>query len=350
MAAKIKDIANALNVSASTVSLVLNNKPGVGTDTRERVLNYVNANGLNINTRKNLLNNKSIGFIIYKKHGKVVSDTPFFSQVIEGIEAEARKNGYNLSITYVNAAEKGAGLMRYLKQNSPEGVILLATEMEQKDLQEFERMNIPFVFLDNSFADEHVDSVFIGNERASCEAVSYLIETGHHDVGYLHSAVHINNFDSRQKGYCLALMKHGIPAKEEDVFLLDSTIEGAYEDMRRILAGGRKIPAALFADNDIIAVGAMKAIKEFGLRIPEDISVIGFDDMPYCELADPPLSTVRVSKQYMGRLAVRRLVEKIESHESKADYVKIEVGTQLVLRKSVSNQRRKTLKQECTAG
>lgn len=336
MVSRIKDIAKSLNVSTATVSLVLNNKPGVGAETRERVLHYISENGLNINTRKYTLNNKNVGFFIYKRHGKVVSDTPFFSQVIEGIEAEARKFGYNLSITYFKAEEETEQLSRYLSQNQPEGVVILATEMDRKDLAVFERMQIPAVYLDNEFEEEHVDSIFIGNERGSREAVEHLIAMGHRDVGYLHSAVHISNFDYRQKGYRRALEENGIAVNDENIFLLDSTIEGAYADMRRLLRSGVKLPSAVFADNDIIAVGAMKAMKEFGLRIPEEVSIIGFDDMPYCDLADPLLSTVHVSKKYMGRIAMHKLIERVQSRTKNDSYVKTEVGTELVLRRSVS--------------
>lgn len=336
MVSRIKDIAKALNVSAATVSLVLNNKPGVGALTRERILNYVSENNITTNTRKYSPNGKNIEFLIFKKTGKVVSDTPFFSQVIEGIEAETRKNGYNLTIIYVKAQDGIGQLSRFFSQNQPEGAVVLATEMDRRDLGEFQQSEFPMVFLDNCFESEHVDSIYIGNERGSCEAVSYLISKGHRDVGYLHSAVQISNFDYRQAGYRLALSQNGIPFREENVFLLDSTIEGACTDMRRMLRSGAKLPSALFADNDIIAVGAMKAIKEAGIRIPEDVSIIGFDDMPYCELADPLLSTVRVSKQYMGCVSVRRLIEKIEHRSRRAEFVKIEVGTQLVERSSVS--------------
>lgn len=335
MTVKIKEIAKSMNISPTTVSLILNNRPGVGAETRERVLNYINENGLNVNTRKSAASGRSIGFFIYKKHGKVVSDTPFFSQVIEGIESEARKNGYNLSISYLKASPKGSQLANFLGQGLPGGVILLATEMDENDLTDFEQLNVPMVILDNCFADDHVDAVYIGNERGSSEAVSYLIHAGHREVGYLHSAVPITNFDCRSRGYRHALEAAGLPVKEDNIFLLDSTVDGACSDMKKYLEAGRRLPTAFFADNDLIAIGAMKALKEAGLRIPEDISIIGFDDMPYCAMAEPPLSTVQVYKQYMGEMAVRRLVEKMESTDSEGEYLKAEVGTQLVLRASV---------------
>lgn len=334
MVSRIKDIAKSLNVSAATVSLVLNNKPGVGAETRERILKYINENGLSINTRKCALSNKNISFLVYQKHGKVVSDTPFFSKVIEGIEFESRKHGYNLSITYIKGRKEIEEFSHSVNRNQLDGIVVLATEMEGEDLALFQRSTVPIVYLDNSFDAEHVDSIFIGNERGSHEAVSYLISMGHRDVGYLHSAVRISNFDYRQKGYLEALKENRISFQKDHIFLLDSTIEGAFADMHQILQSGVKIPSAVFADNDIIAVGAMKAIKEFGLRVPEDISIIGFDDMPYCRLTEPLLSTVRVSKKYMGRLSVQRLVEKIENR-SQSGYVKIEVGTELVTRESV---------------
>lgn len=334
MTIKIKDIAKALDISPSTVSLVLNNKPGVGPETREKVMNYIAENGYSVSTsKKYAMNNQNIGFIVYKKHGKVVSDTPFFSQVIEGIESESRKNGYNLTITYIDKTEETGQLLKYLSQNPPEGIILLATEMEKQNLAEFESIPVPIVLLDNCFDGLHLDMISIDNEEGAYEATQYLIEMGHKNIGYLHSSVLINNFTRRQSGFLDALRDNGLTVDPKNIFNVDSTIDGCYVDMRRQLEAGAKLPTALFADNDIIALGAIKALKEFKIRIPEDVSVIGFDDMPFCDLSDPALSTVKVFKQSMGKLAVDRLVEKIDNNTG--DYIKTEVGTQLMKRNSV---------------
>jgi DNA-binding LacI/PurR family transcriptional regulator len=334
MSIKIKDIANALDLSSATVSLVINNKPGVRNETREKIFNYINEHGYNMSAKKvSLVQNRNIRFIVYKKHGKVVSDTPFFSQLIEGIEAESRKSGYNLVVSYDNKSEDDMELLKYLTKNPPEGIIILATEMSRSDFSEFEKIPVPIVLLDNSFDGEKIDTVAINNELGAFEATAHLIEMGYNEIGYLHSSVNINNFTKRKNGFQKALDSKNIQLKENLIFSLDSTIEGAYMDMLQLLKSGVTLPGALFADNDIIAFGAIKAMKEFKIRIPEDISIIGFDDMPFCTLSEPTLSTIKVFKQRMGMIAVSRLIEKIEGDAP--EFVKIEVGTELVIRDSI---------------
>ena len=205
--------------------------------------------------------------------------------------------------------------------------------MERRNLSEFEKILVPIVLLDNCFEGAHIDTVAINNAQGSYEAVRYLIEMGHTKIGYLQSSVVIDNFVSRKRGFQRAMEESGIQIDEEYMFYIDSTVDGSFSDMSRLLESAQRLPTAVFADNDIIALGAMKAMKEFKIRVPEDISIIGFDDMPYCELSEPPLSTVRVFKQYMGRLAVRRLLEKIEFNSG--EFVVAEVGTQLIKRRSV---------------
>jgi len=335
MALKVKDIARMLNISPSTVSLVLNNKPGISEETRQKVLKTVEELGYNTNilSKPALKNNKNLRFVIYKKHGNVVADTAFFSALIEGIDTEARKNGYNLVFSHVNESEGKMDVYRIIEENPLDGILLLATEMSPEDLQPFTRLNMPIVILDNNFEREKLDTVLINNVQGACEATKYLIDMGHKSIGYLHSSVWINNFEERKEGYLKALQENGLQANEKYIFGLESTTEGAYGDMKALLQKGRKLPAAFFADNDIIAFGAIKAMKEHGLRIPEDVSVVGFDDVPFCEIIDPPLTTIKVHKQRMGMVAVKRLIEKIE--ENAAEFIKIEVGTELVVRKSV---------------
>lgn len=338
MGLKIKDIAEAANVSASTVSLVLNNKPGISDETRQKVLKLVEEMGYSTNLlSKPAFNNQgNIRFMIYKKHGFVVSDTPFFSALMEGIDQETRNERYNLVVSYVNECDTNKSeMLRILAESSPDGIILLATEMLPDDLHTFNQLNIPFVALDNYFNMEKVDAIAISNIHGAYEATKYLIDMNHKKIGYLHSSIGINNFDQRKEGYTKALSDRDIKLNKKFIYCLEPTMEGAYNDMHKILQLKPSLPTALFADNDIIAFGAIKALKEHGLRIPEDISIIGFDDMPFCEMIEPALTTIKVNKQNMGMVAVRRLVEKIEADSE--GYLKVEVGTELIIRRSVMN-------------
>jgi len=189
------------------------------------------------------------------------------------------------------------------------------------------------LLLDSYFKSENLDTVIINNIEGVYKATCYLAELGHIDIGYLHSSVRINNFDQRMVGFKKAINHKGLKLNKNFIFCLESTIDGSYKNMFNILENKPELPTALFADNDIIAFGAIKAMKEFGIKIPQDVSVVGFDDMPFCEMIDPPLTTVMVYKQRMGMIALKRLVERID--EAPAETIKIEVNTTLIERKSV---------------
>lgn len=334
MSIRIKDIAKAANVSIATVSLVLNNKPGVGESTRQKILNIVKEMGYetNILSKPALKNNGDIRFIIYKKHGKVVADTPFFSQLMEGIDYECRREGYNLVISYINNDNK-VELLNLLKDSRPQGIILLATEMQYKELGEFIELNLPFIVLDSFFKYKKLNMIGINNTEGVYESISYLYQLGHRKIGYLKSSIHINNFSQRFLGYINALKDKGIEKDESLVCCLEPTYEGAYRDMHKhLISKPNNLPTCFFADNDIIALGAIRAMKEYGLSIPNDISIIGFDDIPTSQMTDPSLTTVRVYKQRMGMIAVKRLIDIM--NDSPQEYIKIEVGTRLIKRES----------------
>jgi DNA-binding LacI/PurR family transcriptional regulator len=337
MGLKTKDIAAALHISPATVSLVLNNKPGVGKQTRERIFKYISDSGYDAGVlSKPLLEGKrNIRFIVYKKHGMVVSDTPFFSQLIEGIEQESRRSGYNLLISYIDETAENNSALRIVSENLPDGILILATEMATEDIIKFCDLAAPVVALDRPFKGLAIDTVVIDNVQGAREAVTYLIEMGHARIGYLHSSVEISNFMQRCEGFAGALRDHGLAVGEDSVLSLVSTFDGAYSDMQAFLQSGRELAEAYFADNDIIALGAVKAMNEAGIRVPEDVSVVGFDDIPMAAMTD--LSTVGVFKQRLGMIAVKRLIERINNPLE--EYVNIEVGTRLIFRKSVSDKR-----------
>jgi len=328
----IKDIAKAANVSPGTVSNALNNKKGVSDEIKQLVFKVAKELGYSKETPND---RNTIRFVIFKRHGYVVSDTPFFSSLIEGIEKECRMQGYEMLISHVNISDEDyKETISNINNDYYSGLLILATEMATEDLELFGGNGAPVVLLDNYFRNCSFDCVLINNIDAAYRGTSHLIENGHKDIGYLHSSVYINNFYFRKQGYLEALSEHGLRADERFELCLEPTIEGSYRDMRSLLeGGGLDMPTAFFADNDIIAFGAMRALKEKGVKIPEDVSIVGFDDMPFCEITSPRLTTIKVFKQEMGSIAVKRLLQKMNGRESVVQ--KIEVATELITRESV---------------
>lgn len=334
MKMRAKEIAKILGVSPSTVSLVLNNKPGVGDETRQQVLKFLRENDYDVPDyfpQKPV--NRNLQFIIYKKHGRVISDTPFFSVLIESINRAARDADFHLIITYLSEKQDDIpSVLLQIEKTRPSGLLILATEMEEKDVDWFNYLHYPMLLLDNQFDSKDIDTVGINNADGVYKAVRHLLNAGHREIGYLNSKIWIHNFERRLKQFKSCMLEHGAALTEGNIFNLDSTVEGAYLDMKAYLARCKDLPTALFAANDILALGALRALKEAGYRVPEDISLVGFDDMSFCDMSEPPLTTVHVYNQQMGSAAVKRLVELIE--QPAAEIQKTYISTKLVVRKS----------------
>jgi LacI family transcriptional regulator len=215
----------------------------------------------------------------------LVTDTPFFSELIQGIELQTRKSGFNLLVTYFYESQNHTEQIGAIIASSCRGIILLATEMESRDMKIFTSLGIPLVVLDNSFNDINIDSITINNIQGSTQAVQYLLRSGHRRIGHLRSSVGINNFYERREGY---LKNCNMGINPDYTIPVTSTSAGAYGDMKKYLGAKPEIPSAFFADNDIIAISCIRALREAGYRIPEDVSIIGFDDIPASSVIDPP--------------------------------------------------------------
>lgn len=341
MAITAKELAKKLNLSESAISLALNSKPGVSTATRKRILEAAAECGYDF-TRLQEHNSTeeksgSIYFVIYRKHGAVVTDTPFFAQLSEGIDLECKRNHYYLNIHYLYEGDNVEQLLSDWQRAGTKGIVLLGTEMDETDIQPFLTSTVPIVLLDNYLEIPGLNSVLINNIQGAYTATKYLIRKYHTQPGYLHSSYPINNFEERADGFYKAVRRNGMSASRSVVHHLTPSAEGAYADMREWLqqhpATQDPLARCYFADNDLIAAGAIRALKEAGYRIPQDIAVIGFDDMPLCTYIEPSLATIRVPKQYMGKVAIQRLHALIT--DADVHPLKIEVATSLIRRKSV---------------
>lgn len=336
MKIKISDIAKKAGVSDGTVSNALNNRKGISNEKREYILQIAREMGY---FRKNSDQDKLIRLLIVNKQAHVVGDTPFFSELIRGIETECSGQGFELVINHVDAEIlKNRRLEDILKTDQTSGILLLGTEMEVQDLNYFRNICIPLVVLDTAFRDTNFDYVAINNVDGTYEIVEHLIKNGHTSIGIINSSHQINNFRERKNGYVHALNDNNLLLSPENEALVEPTPEGAYLDMKAFLNSflaefpTEKLPTAFYAVNDNIALGAIKAFNELDLSI----SICGFDDLPICELITPALTTVHVNKQYLGKTAVSRLVQKINTPDY--DIQKILIATKTIQRDSVKKR------------
>ncbi|MBQ9251328.1 MAG: LacI family DNA-binding transcriptional regulator [Clostridia bacterium] len=330
-----KELAARLHLSESAVSLALNDKPGVSRETRRRVLEAAQEYGYDF-SRKAVARDQKKGtvcFAVYRKSGAVVGDTPFFSELTDGISIHCRREGYECVIRYLYEGEDLSDQIYELRAAAFAGIIVLATEMEEQTLSLFDRVEIPLVFLDAYFERSEFNFILINNSQGAYQATKYLIRKCRTQPGYLRSSYWISNFDARADGFYKAIREAGMSTSHSLVHRLAPSQEGAYADMKELLKT-EKPAKCYFADNDLIAIGAIQALKEAGFRIPEDVSIVGFDDISAAEYVSPPLTTMEVPKTYLGEVAVERVVQMIEGRSLQP--VKVEIFTRLIPRKSVA--------------
>ena len=336
----IKDIAQQLNVSPATVSLALNGRPGVNEQTRESILSLareLNYNG-NIGENKTFKRKvkksfENIGFLVYKRYGRVITDSEFFTALISSVEMAARAQSYTILLTYCIGDKEINNTIKLLKNSNLVGLLILGTELAEEDAELFYQLNLPVIILDCDILGCKLDTVTIHNEDGIWRGMKYLYDQGHREIGYLHSSFSIRNFEQRRLGYENCLEKFCLDRESQKIFMVEPTIEGTCADVCELVKQGIKFPSAIIADNDLIALGAMKAFAQCGIKVPDDVSIIGFDDIPMTSIIDPQLTSVHVSCEALGKLAIKQLLHRKENPNDIPQ--RISVSTNLNIRSSV---------------
>lgn len=329
MRANIQQISQATGFSPATVSNALNHKKGVRADTAAKILGAAESMGYFENARVS-----AVRFVQFKSTGQIVGERPFFAEVISGVEQECRARGYEVYMTTLSRdeADYDSRLEQILSDTSC-GVILLATEAGEADMTRFAEARAPLLLLDNWPEQTPCDALLISNTDSACHAVQYLAHLGHREIGYLKCSYRIKNFFYRQEGYRRALELEGLLFHPEWEVEVPADAEAVWHALEAWLDTSPALPTAFFADNDNIAVGALKAFASRGIRVPEDVSVVGFDDLAFTAFSTPPLTTVHVPKIELGRMAVRLLLDKIDS--SVRAPLKTQICTTFIERESV---------------
>jgi Transcriptional regulators len=342
-----KELAAMLNVSETAFSFIINNRPGISEKTRSRVLSELKALGYEnlIKTEEEVkpessvvynISSKNIGFVIYKKHGKLVNDSPFFLLLLESIDTYVHSLGYHIYIRMISEKSNLEEQIDDLEKADLSGVILFATEMQMEDMRHFHSFSKPIVILDNDFTYLNHDSVVINNSLGTYQAIKYLVDLGHKTIGYLQSDTIINSFRERCAGYKQALNMFGLELEERYRFLLSYSEDQSYKAFKKILDTKYDFPTAFVSDDDTITLGVIRAIQEKAPFLLEQISFIGFNDRPLCDMSNPTLTSIAVPKDTFGVLAARTLIERIENkyESTQLNFHKISVGVQLIARNS----------------
>jgi LacI family transcriptional regulator len=260
--------------------------------------------------------------------------TVFISDYIDGIIQAGKALRYKTQVTSFKTTPMEEIVTTIQSEPELAGAIVLGTEMTRKDVLMFQSVSLPFVFIDTFLEYVPFDFVDMNNVDSVFKVIEHFLHYGHREIGVVRSSVRTRNFYLRDKAFLEAMACFGIEIDRRYIFNADSTFDGAYQDMVGYLNAGAKLPTALFCTNDIIAFGVLKALREKGVRVPEDVSVVGFDDLPTAALLDPPLTSIAVSKREIGSTAMRRLDSRIR--HAPMPPTKIVVGGTLIERESVA--------------
>ncbi|HCW98206.1 MULTISPECIES: HTH-type transcriptional repressor PurR [Pantoea] len=332
--ATIKDVAKRAGVSTTTVSHVINKTRFVAEETRNAVWQAIQelhyspsavARSLKVN------HTKTLGLLATS------SEAPYFAEIIEAVEHHCFERGYTLILGNAhNDLQKQRAYLSMMAQKRVDGLLVMCSEYPDDLLKMLEEnRNIPMVVMDwgesrADFTDTVLDNAFQGGYLAG----RYLIERGHRDIGAIPGQLERNTGGGRHAGFLKALQEAGIAVRSEWIVQGDFEPESGYQAMQQILQQKQR-PTAIFCGGDIMAMGAICAADEMGLRVPQDISVIGYDNVRNARYFTPALTTVHQPKAQLGEKALEMLLDRITSKREESQT--IEVHPTLIERRSVGD-------------
>jgi LacI family transcriptional regulator len=330
MGTTIKDVAGKAGVSIATVSRALNGSPLVTDETRGKIIKLANELKYTPNMMARglmLKKSETIGVILPDLHGD------FFSEVMKGIDEIARENGYHILVSSSHSDKTEIeSMLKVMRSGRVDGLIIMSPHLDSTSLNDYITDDLPVVLLNCSIGEKANESIIIDNFNGAKEMVRHLIKHGHKRIAIIKGEE--NNFDAeeRLKGYRSALYDAGLELNPKLELPGNFNEETGYTAMKKIL-NLKPRPTAVFASNDAMAIGAISAIQGKGLRIPEDIAIGGFDDVPITKYLKPSLSSVHVPIYDLGTNAASKLIRLIKN-ENNIPEEKIVLRTTLIVRES----------------
>ncbi len=330
MTVTLKDIAERAGVTSATVSMVINNKPNISEATRKKVLKiakdlnyYPNVIARGLATKKS----NAIGVIVPNLASS------FIVRILQGIKSTNRDIDYTVQLfdTVGQKESESQLFQRLARERRIDGVILISASVTEEELNIFREESVPSIVVARKC--ENLDSVYVNNEQGASDATDYLIEKGHRVIACVLSSKSGIPMTERLDGYKRSLRQHNIEFKPELVFEVDDdTMHAGIETFPRIKILEPCVTAVFCPAGDMTAIGIIKEAKKEGLRVPQDLCVVGYDDLPAAEVVEPSLTTVRQPKLEMGDYAINMIVDKIEGRESGIKHK--ELPTKFIIRES----------------
>ncbi|WP_181347166.1 LacI family DNA-binding transcriptional regulator [Thalassobacillus sp. CUG 92003] len=327
--ATIKDVAKRAGVAVSTASYALNGVKKVSPATVAKVqkaaedLNY-QKNGIASDLKRTQTN--TIALMLSDLSG------PYYSELIKGVQEVTSANGYDLVACSSIGGEQSTAI-KFLKEKRVDGVIVLAHNISDSMIVNAARENFPVVVLDRELESDHVLQVEVDNRHGGFLATEYLIHNGHQNIAYISGPYNSHDNNKRFQGYRSALEQYNITYQSKWKISGDFTRESGYRATKMLIAQ-HHLPEAVFYANDEMAIGGLQAFAEKGIAVPENVSIIGFDDIQLAEYVSPPLTTIRQPKYEAGALAVHLIFQLLTSESVDRHY---NLATELIERQSVQN-------------
>jgi LacI family transcriptional regulator len=330
-AVTIHDVAREAEVSYATVSRVVNNKDCIVPEKRARVQAAMERLGYvpNVQARK-LAGGRSqvVGLVLHDVWSSYVVE------ILRGIDEELAAAEYDLMLyTSRRRSASESAHVTALTQGLAEGLLLLLPRGLSRYVERLQQRHFPFVLIDHDAPGGNVHGVVATNRQGARDAIRYLLDLGHRRIGFITGNMAVDSARARLDGYCDALSERGLALDPQLVVEGDFLQPRALATARQLLRLPDR-PTAIFASNDLSAFGVLDAARELGLRVPEDLSVVGFDDIPQAAYARPMLTTVRQPLEEMGRVATRMLLAAMRSPHNAPTAV--ELPTQLIVRGSTA--------------
>lgn len=338
----IKEIAMQMGISPTSVSLVLNGKKGVSDAVRRKVKAVLIENGYNVKEdqiQDAFLPGRRLLLVYYRGTDWLSSRKDnFFPRVIDGIESGCKKYNCEFSITYARYEELTSVLPK-AKQRGYDGIMFLGTEYCYDDYSFFMNLDCPAICLDRPFDYYPVNSVYIDNGTGLYQAVHCLKSFGHKRIGYLCSESPSGGLENRRKCFFDVMRKLDMEINDDWSVELNFLMDESKNRLEKYIQTQKDIPTAFIAENDVIASSALHTLQKHGFSIPDDISIIGFDDSCVSMFVSPHLTTIRAEVEKMAELAVKYLCEMISNGESQI--IKTGVRSYLIQRSSTGKAKNK---------
>ena len=330
-----QDVANLAGVSRTTVSFVLNEVEGfkIRPDTRRRVLEAANELGYVPDAAAQALASRRariIGLILTRQPHQIASDA-FITQILDGLFEIIHQNDMRLLIDIIEPQHQSEAYLQLVRAKRIDGILLSGPRLDDDALCALETERFPTVLI-GQLPDTKFCSVDIDNRAAAEMAVTHLVKLGHTRIACITNApLSYTAALDRKAGYKNALQKAGIPFDEALVRYADFTVESGYQQMSDLLDSQVKFTAA-FVASDIVALGAKAAIRQNGYKIPQDIALVGFDDLPFVQYVEPPFTTVHLPTTELARQATELLIRILDGDQPDCDHILLD--THLIVRES----------------